>query len=130
VSWLSWWWRSGPPWWVNRQVVVVRAKEPFVEWINRISASEKEPTQFSLAEVNRDPHTFLIPHFDCVADAHEYLVGIKPLLFEMLLGGWYGDPELWPEDRTSEVFDEWFEVSIHTGVVDLAFERFKRERYG
>jgi hypothetical protein len=45
------------------------------------------------------------------------------LLFEMLLDEWYRDPELWPEDRTNELFDEWFEASRYTGVVDLVLER-------
>jgi hypothetical protein len=129
VNWWGFWRGSGPPWWVNRQVVIVRAKQPFVEWINRICATEKEPTQFSLEQVNEDPHAFLIPHFECVEDSKEYLREMKPMLFEMLLDGWYRDPGLWPEDRTSEVFDEWFEASLHTGVVDLALERLKCKEY-
>ena len=40
-------------------------------------------------------------------------------LFEAELGGWYTDPGLWPQNRTSKLFQEWFEPEVDTVLIDL-----------
>ena len=62
----------------------------------------------------------------------------RVLIFEKLLADWYSeaifDLELvdwmrdmftWPENRTVEMFYEWFEVELVTEVVNLARGRIK-----
>ena len=42
-------------------------------------------------------------------------------LFEAELeGGWYTDLALWPQERTFELFQAWFEVECYSEVVDMA----------
>ena len=43
-------------------------------------------------------------------------------LFESDLAAWYRDPSLWPEDRTWEMFCDWFEVEWHSMIFDTADE--------
>ena len=42
-----------------------------------------------------------------------------PVLFEAMLEGWVTDEACWPENRTSEMFWEWFEVQMISLVQDL-----------
>jgi hypothetical protein len=44
---------------VNRSVIVVRAKEPFLQWLNSLP----DPGKFTLDEVNQDSTTFLLPEY-------------------------------------------------------------------
>jgi len=45
---------------VNRSVFVVRAKEPFLQWLNSLP----DPGDFTLDEVNRDSTAYLLPEFE------------------------------------------------------------------
>ena len=40
-------------------------------------------------------------------------------IFEEHLDGWYRVPEAWPAVRDMKTFQQWFEYSIHSQVVDL-----------
>jgi hypothetical protein len=48
-------------------------------------------------------------------------------LFESELSGWYTDPKLWPEPRTLETFDEWFDVEYHSMIVDTIDGEIREE---
>jgi hypothetical protein len=50
----------------------------------------------------------------------EHLQPLKPLLFEMELEDWSRNPSDWPEERTGEVFDVWFDIEVHSMVWNLA----------
>jgi hypothetical protein len=39
-------------------------------------------------------------------------------LFENILGEWYTDPALWPQDRTLKLFKAWCDVEVHSMVLD------------
>jgi hypothetical protein len=49
----------------------------------------------------------------------DYLDPAKPLLFEMELKDWNRDPSGWPEERTAEMFDDWFDIKVHSMLWDL-----------
>jgi hypothetical protein len=49
----------------------------------------------------------------------EYLEPIKLLLFEVELEDWHRDPLDWPQERTAEIFDDWFDIEVHSMVWDL-----------
>ena len=40
-------------------------------------------------------------------------------IFEENLDGWYRVPEAWPAVRDLKTFQQWFEYSIHSQVIDL-----------
>ena len=43
-------------------------------------------------------------------------------IFEMELGSWCDDRSLWPQDRSLKTFWEWFDVEIHSLVIDTLDE--------
>jgi len=47
-----------------------------------------------------------------------YIRSIYGELFEMELCDWITDEERWPENRTFEMFLEWFETDLHSMVFD------------
>ena len=115
---------------VNRQAVVVAAKQPFVDWINRVEKQSGNEATFDLARVNCECNTYLVQEFDMLDDTREYFETFKPAIFEAELNGWFTDPVLWPRDRSNEVFDRWLEVDVYSVVVDLERGRLKkRDRF-
>ena len=76
----------------------------------------------TLGAINRERPVYLI------SDAYTYSLATMyswvrrnyRQLFEAELEGWYTDPELWPQERTYELFQAWFDVECHSVVVDTA----------
>lgn len=99
---------------INRAAVIVNAKSPVVKWINEIDPSY----EITLEEVNDEATVFLISHDD--SDEFDLWIENNFLtVFEDELEGWYTDRDLWPEDLTLELFNEWFHLSLHTVVEDM-----------
>jgi hypothetical protein len=103
---------------LNRSVLIVRPKQPFVDWINTADPEpDDDPHVFTLTEVNEDATAFLVE----VEDEDELEKWLKKNwqpLFEEQLEGWYVDPELWPQARTLKMFREWCDFQLHTVVLD------------
>jgi len=100
---------------VNRSVFVVRAKEPFLQWLNSLP----DPGDFNLDEVNRDSTAYLLPEFEDDDDMEKLLENYYSFIFEEQLDGWWRDPDSWPSKRDLNTFKEWFDVEFHCMVFDL-----------
>jgi hypothetical protein len=110
---------------VNRATIVVRPRQPYVDWANSID--EDEETHLSLEEHREDPTAYLIPLVEDEEQAEEILVEGWPLLFENELESWCAEEEAWPADRSLEMFLEWFDVELHSTVVDVAADALEGE---
>jgi hypothetical protein len=100
---------------INRGVVIVKPKPPFLEWVN------SDPTlspPVSMEYLQEDCTAILVPDLNSEEEALDYLADLKPLLFEMELEDWNRDPTTWPAKRTNELFDAWFELEVHSMVWD------------
>ena len=53
----------------------------------------------------------------------------KPAIFESELNGWFRDPNLWPEDRSIEVIDQWLRIYLHSMLIDLERGRLKKREW-
>ena len=71
---------------INRLAVVVKAKQPFVDWINTFP---KEPGKtwptYTLAQVNEECLVLLIPEFPSNEEARKQIRRIKMDIFEQEL---------------------------------------------
>ncbi len=105
---------------VNRGALLLRYKEPAVRWINE---ADPYPTGrvHELDEVNEERTVYLIDDTvgDTPASLIRWLRKNYGSLFEAELEGWYTDPDLWPQDRTFNLFQEWFQPELHTVLFDL-----------
>jgi len=101
---------------VNRQVAILKPREPFLEWLKTHNIFQKS----SREDIEKDATVFLIPEFDFKQDSDNYIHSIFPDLFEMQLNEWNLDEELWPKNRNYDLFNKWFDLSYHSIVIDLS----------
>jgi hypothetical protein len=101
---------------LNRAALILRYKQPFVDWIN---AADPAPTShtLTLAEVNQERTVYLVEVED-EDELAEWLARHHEELFEEELNGWYTDPALWPHDRSLKMLHEWCSFELHTVFVD------------
>lgn len=101
---------------LNRAALILRYKQPFVDWINAVDPVPGSPT-LTLADVEREKTVYLVE----VEDQDElegWLTRHHKWLFEEELNGWYTDPALWPQDRSLEKLKEWCSFELNTVVID------------
>lgn len=104
---------------VNRAALILRYKEPAIQWINDADPSPKKH-QVTAAAVNEERTVYLIP--EEAADDRESLnrwikANVKPL-FENELESWYTDPAMWPKNRSLATFRKWFEIECNSVIID------------
>ncbi|HET7274149.1 MAG TPA: hypothetical protein VFI91_03170 [Longimicrobiaceae bacterium] len=110
-------------WFLNRGLVLLRPKQPFVDWVR-----DSDPgTPVSDEVVWKEMEAFLIPQFDMTRDYYTWIRKNFDLMFEIALDSWYTEPSLWPEQRDWETFNRWFDVELVEMAWDLADEPLTSE---
>jgi hypothetical protein len=105
---------------INRAAVIVRLKEPFIQWINEADPLDSR-TKLTYEEANEDRTVYLID--DGEAEHIEEWIALNFMqLFESELEDWYTEPSLWPKNINRELFDAWCELECHTVIVDTVGE--------
>ena len=105
---------------VNRGALVLRYKEPAVQWINDADPSPSSGP-LTLESVNDERTVYLISD-RAGEDSKSFERWLKrhyAEIFEMELEGWYTDPDLWPKQISYELFRQWFDPELHTVLIDL-----------
>jgi hypothetical protein len=102
---------------VNRSVVVLKPRQPFLDWLQ---GTPDWDFDLGLDSLRVDCTSFLIPECHELEDAVQFMDQHFAGIFELELESWESDTRLWPENRTLKLFWEWFEVEIHSNVIDLA----------
>ena len=110
---------DSPRFTINRTLVMLVPRQPFLDWLN-----DADPTEEPLTaeELRDDCNVFLIPQFNDAVDSMKWIEKRWSMLFEHMLLEWVVDETMWPENRTLEMFREWFDIETHTMVWDLAGE--------
>ena len=101
---------------VNRGAVILRYKEPFVQWINEADPI-KDSSEVTIASANEERTVYLITDGDA-ENVDKWIRENHVSLFESELEGWYTDETLWPKKRDYKTFKEWFEVECHSVIMD------------
>ncbi len=111
---------------INRALIVLRYKQPYIDWVKTAGAS---PIELTLEEANDDSEAFLVPNYDCLADpidgtddAIKWVEKRWRMFFEHILGSWIFDETTWPQNRTLKMFREWFDVEYKSLVWDMGNE--------
>jgi len=100
---------------VNRGVLIVKAKEPFREWVSTLHS----PDQITIKDINDDCTAYLIPEFDDDHERDRILKRIYPDIFNKQLFDWCMDEDRWPQKRTLTLFKKWFSLDFHSVVEDM-----------
>jgi len=102
---------------LNRSAISIQLKQPFVDWINSLNDEGEE--QVTLAEVNLEATTYLIPELED-EDALEAFIDDRHFeLLENELLSWEDDDSYWPADMDRALFDEFLDVKLSFMVFDL-----------
>ena len=68
---------------------------------------------------HEEPAICLLPEWEDPQGRQKVLEETWPGLFEAMLSGWVPDEALWPKERSSEMFREWFDVEMSSVGEDL-----------
>jgi len=108
---------STPRYTINRTVVILAPKTDFLDWLNDVDPDDQALT---LEDLREDNEVFLIPQFNDNTDSAKWVETRWEFLFEHMLLGWVEDESLWPQNRTLDMFKEWFDIEVHTMAWDLS----------
>lgn len=109
---------------INRSAAIIRPQQPFVDWANSI---EDEVKQYSIEDFSTDCSVVLLPEYDSDEHAKSILKGLYNDVFEIELSSWVTDENVWPDNRTYEMFKEWFDVELHSMVYDPYEDDIEKE---
>ncbi len=98
---------------INRAVLIVRPKQPFLDWAAGLDDSGLLPN------VEGEQTVYLIPAFETRDEEDSVIEQIYLEVFENELHGWHTDETAWPVNRDLATFREWFTIEHHTVVEDL-----------
>ncbi len=108
---------STPRFTLNRTVILMGPRQPFLDWLNDVDPDEQALT---LDDLREDNEVFLIPQFSDDIDSTKWVEARWSSLFEHMLMGWIEDEEQWPQNRNLDMFRNWFDIEIHTMAWDLS----------
>ena len=102
-------------WSVNRSVLVVRPRQPYLDWVHSVDEGGKK---FTLDDVRHDCTAYLIP--ELLGDDHQekIVAVIYEEVFEQELWAWMTDPAVWPPNRDLRTFRQWFELEFCSVTLD------------
>lgn len=109
---------------LNRTAIVVSYKQPMVDWMNDVFSEDPVDTK----EEDFDNTIYLLPQFDDLTGVENYLRKHYEDIVGLELFDWVTDDSMWPKDWTYEKFKEWFDVKIHTTIVDVCKKEIIREK--
>lgn len=112
---------------LNRTVLILISKQPFLDWLN---AAHQNPLSLTLEMLRIDNDTFLIPQYEDPLHAVKWAEDHWQFLFDSILFDWVTDESVWPQNRTLDIFLEWFDIDVHSMVWDLANEPLLVEDWG
>lgn len=99
---------------MNRAALVLKYKQPALDWINKVD----ETAQLTLEDVNEDGILYLVD--EAYGENPRLLLEKGYLnLWEYELAGWYEEETVWPQKRTPELFEQWFDIEVHSIVEDF-----------
>jgi len=112
----------------NRQLIVLKPKEPFLRWIMEGDPSSPPP---KFEELLQDLDSYLVPDSagETDADVKRWVNKHWRLFFEQMLNDWYVDETLWPKNRSAKLFNEWVEIQHHSMVWDMANDDIAYETF-
>lgn len=105
---------------VNRCAVGVLAREPLRQWVQQIDPDGQDA-------FGHEPTLYLIPEFDTDQEGEKVLKECYSWIFEQELYSWCTDVSCWPQQRSFELFQQWFEVTSYPLVEDLVGNELRNE---
>lgn len=111
----STWSDQADPMLLNRCVILITPKAPYIKWANSL---DEDGPRYKDCFDDDGPPVFLGP--DCVTmkEMQAFVRKNWDLFFDEMLELWCTDPALWPSERNYATFKAWFDVEIRSMVFD------------
>lgn len=111
---------------LNRGLVTIRYKQPYIDWVK---IAGEAPMEISLEQANDDGESFLLPTYesevdpvDGTEDAIKWVERRWRMFFDHILEAWILDKSEWPKKRSLKMFREWFDIEYKSIVWDMGTE--------
>ena len=101
---------------LNRSIIIIKVKEPFLNWLRSLPEPENKIT---IDEINFDNSVYLLPEYEMGDEREEILEDYYDIIFEDQLADWWTDSAIWPKTRNLSTFKKWFTIEFHSLVLDL-----------
>ncbi len=101
---------------INRSVLVIKPRQPYLDWTQRVSP---DGIQLKLTDMQQDCTTYLLSEALDRQYLESFLQDNYVPMFEHELYAWHRDQSVWPVERNYTVFQEWFDVEMHSQVIDM-----------
>lgn len=105
---------------LNRSAIGIEYKKPFLDWLNSRENNLKFDPTF------HESNIYLLPDFETKDEIEKWLMKNYDQLFAQELFAWYIDESYWPQNRTFNLFREWFDYSLHTMIFDTLKSPIKK----
>ena len=110
---------------INRYALITRLTRDMVDWIN--SVNPEDPIDFDSIDGHDDLDVFLIPEFDSIEEAYEWLQENCEPYLRFTLASWCTDEKAWPQPLNWALFERFLEYSLQSVVVDSVDEEYDDE---
>ncbi len=100
---------------INRVALTITRKQPYVDWANGTDG----PVPIVTYPVEDRRTIYLAPNDGLQPDPAKLLDEFWEDVFESELSMWMEDESTWPQPRTRQLFDEWFDAEVVDTVIDL-----------
>jgi len=107
---------------INRGLLLVFPKRPFVDWLNSV---DPEGSRVTLDDLWREPEAILVEQFESDEEAERLLQRLYGEVFDHMLMEWHTNVAGWPATRDHRTFREWFEVRSLSMVFDQAGDEIR-----
>jgi hypothetical protein len=111
---------------INRTAVTITGAKPYIDWTRQTDADANKGA-ITVARARTYGSAFLLPEFELEEDVQEWVEDNAAWIFELQLGTWTDDETTWPQSRDLASFREWFNIEIHSVVVDVADDDIEGE---
>ena len=111
---------------VNRAAITVKPKEPYIDWANGL---DDDGPKIALGHLPERAVYLVDDVENLVGDVEDIVEWYFAEIFEQELVAWHRVESDWPQNRDLATFMEWFEVEVHSMILDLSQRRFATEPF-
>ena len=114
---------------INRGMIILMPKQPFLDWVMRVDPT---PSNLTLEDIRREQDGFLVSQesIEITEDAQSWVYRRWKMFFELQLNDWYTEESMWPQKRSLKMFKEWFDIRYHPMLWDMTQEAIQHEDWG
>ena len=110
---------------LNRDAIIVKPKEPFLNWVNYTDPEHS----ITLEELRDMPNIYLLPETDTPEQKEKYLEKNCHKIFKHELMDYWTNEEDHPKDLSLKFFKEWFGYEFSEMITDTMEKPLTKESF-